>query len=47
MYIGMNQKDKFSSTPGGRALRNPAVRLALQYAIDVPTICSALLRTPC
>ncbi len=47
MYIGMNQKDKFSTTPGGRALKNPAVRLALQYAIDVPTICSGLLRTPC
>ncbi len=47
MYVGFNQKDKFSTTPGGKAIRDPAVRLALQYSIDVPTICETLLRTPC
>jgi peptide/nickel transport system substrate-binding protein len=47
IYIGFNQKDKFAATPGGRAIRNPAVRLAMQYAIDVPAICESLLRTPC
>ncbi len=47
IYVGFNQKAKFSDTPGGRAIRNPAVRLAMQYAVDVPTMCEALLRTPC
>jgi peptide/nickel transport system substrate-binding protein len=47
MYIGFNQKDKFAGTPGGRAIRDPAVRLAMQYAVDVPAICESLLRTPC
>jgi peptide/nickel transport system substrate-binding protein len=47
IYIGFNQKDKFSGTPGGRAIKDPAVRLAMQYAIDVPAICESLLRTPC
>ncbi len=47
IYVGFNQKPKFASTPGGRAIRDPAVRAALQYAVDVPTMCEALLRTPC
>jgi peptide/nickel transport system substrate-binding protein len=47
IYVGFNQKEKFSSTDGGRAIKNPAVRVAMQYAIDVPTLCEALLRTPC
>lgn len=47
IYIGFNQKEKFSSTDGGRAIKNPGVRVAMQYAIDVPTLCDALLRTPC
>lgn len=47
MYVGFNQKAKFSSTPGGRAIKDPAVRTALQYAVDVPAICDSLLRTPC
>ena len=47
IYIGFNQKEKFSATEGGRAIKNPAVRVAMQYAIDVPTMCDALLRTPC
>jgi peptide/nickel transport system substrate-binding protein len=47
MYVGFNQKASFSSTPGGRAIKNPAVRTALEYAIDVPAICESLLLTPC
>jgi peptide/nickel transport system substrate-binding protein len=47
IYVGFNQKDKFNATPGGRAIKNPAVRNAMQYAIDVPAICESLLRTPC
>jgi peptide/nickel transport system substrate-binding protein len=47
VYVGFNQKAKFASTPGGKAIQDPAVRLALQYAVDVPTMCEALLRTPC
>jgi peptide/nickel transport system substrate-binding protein len=47
IYVGFNQKQKFASTPGGLAIRNPAVRQAMQYAVDVPTMCEALLRTPC
>jgi peptide/nickel transport system substrate-binding protein len=35
------------TTPGGIAVRKDDVRRALQYAIDVPTICEQLLRTPC
>jgi len=47
IYIGFNQKDKFSATAGGRAIRDPRVRRALQFAVDVPTLCEALLRVPC
>jgi peptide/nickel transport system substrate-binding protein len=47
MYVGFNQKESFSSTPGGRAIKNPDVRVALQYAVDVSAICESLLLTPC
>jgi peptide/nickel transport system substrate-binding protein len=47
MYVGFNQKESFSSTPGGRAVKNPDVRVALQYAVDVSAICESLLLTPC
>ena len=47
VYVGFNLGKKFAGTPGGRALQDQRVRQALQYAIDVPTLCSALLRTPC
>jgi peptide/nickel transport system substrate-binding protein len=47
IYVGLNQKAKFSDTPGGKAIKDPRVRRALQFAIDVPTLCDALLRTPC
>ncbi len=47
IYIGFNQKDKFAETEGGKAIQNADVRRALQYAVDVPTICEGLLGTPC
>lgn len=48
MYVGFNFKDKFAkASKGGAAIQKQAVRQALQYAIDVPTICKALLNTPC
>lgn len=47
IYVGFNQKEKFSDTPGGQAIKDPAVRHALQYAVDIPTICESLLGTPC
>ena len=47
MYIGFNQKDVFANVPGGKEIRDPKVRRALQYAVDVPAICEQLLNTPC
>jgi peptide/nickel transport system substrate-binding protein len=47
MYVGFNQAESFRQTPGGRAIADPKVRRALQYAIDVPTICRQLLRVDC
>lgn len=47
VYIGINFKKKFENTKGGMALHNVKVRQALNYAIDVPTICKTLLDTPC
>jgi peptide/nickel transport system substrate-binding protein len=47
MYVGMSQRDLWDNTKGGKALKDTAVRVALQYAIDVPKICATLLGTPC
>ncbi|WP_263370139.1 ABC transporter substrate-binding protein [Granulicella cerasi] len=47
IYVGFNMRKKFQDTDGGRAIQDVRVRQALQYAIDVPTVCEALLRTPC
>ena len=47
IYMGFSQNPQFLATPGGRAISDPAVRMAMQYAVDVPTICEALLRVPC
>ncbi len=47
IYIGFNQSDKFSDTAGGRAIKDARVRRALQFAVDVPTLCDALLQVPC
>ena len=47
MYVGFNQKAKFDNTPGGMAIKKADVRRALQYAVDVPTICQQLLNFTC
>ena len=47
MYLGFNQAESFRQTPGGRAIQDARVRRALQYAIDVPTICKQLLHVEC
>jgi peptide/nickel transport system substrate-binding protein len=47
MYVGYNQRDIYDDTEGGVAIKDPAVRVALQYAVDVPTICQTLLAFDC
>ena len=47
IYVGFNQRDIYDDTEGGRAIKDPAVRVALQYAVDVPTICQTLLAFDC
>jgi peptide/nickel transport system substrate-binding protein len=47
MYVGFNLSEEFAKMPGGDAIQNPDVRRALQYAVDVPAICSQLLNFPC
>jgi peptide/nickel transport system substrate-binding protein len=47
MYVGFNLSEPFRQTPGGRAIQDPKVRRALQYAVDVPTICRQLLHVEC
>jgi len=47
MYVGFNQRDIYDDTEGGRAIKDTAVRVALQYAVDVPTICQTLLAFDC
>lgn len=48
IYVGFNLKPEFAeASEGGAAIQETAVRVALQYAVDVPTICETLLGTSC
>lgn len=47
MYVGFNLSEPSSQQPGGDAIQDPRVRRALQYAVDVPTICRQLLSVEC
>ncbi len=47
MYMGFNLSEESRQQPGGEAIQDPLVRRALQYAVDVPTICQQLLSTEC
>jgi peptide/nickel transport system substrate-binding protein len=47
MYVGYNFTDFFEGQPGWEEIQNTDVRVALQYAVDVPTICATLLGTDC
>ena len=44
MYVGFN-RSRSSTRRAAMAIRKPEVRRALQYAVDVPTICEQLLRS--
>lgn len=46
MYVGFNQGSQFEGV-AGEAVRDPDVRRALQYAVDVPLICRQLLNFEC
>ncbi|MDZ4765032.1 MAG: ABC transporter substrate-binding protein [Chloroflexota bacterium] len=48
-YVGfnMNPDREFSSTPGGQAILETPVRVALQHAVDVVAICTQLLGADC
>lgn len=49
IYVGFNFTDQFETagSEGAEAIKKTDVRVALQYAVDVPTICAALLGTEC
>lgn len=47
MYVGFQFGENYKDAPGYEAFQKPEVRVALQYAIDVPTICATLLGTEC
>jgi peptide/nickel transport system substrate-binding protein len=47
IFVGFNFSPAFAATPGGAAIQHKAVRQALEYAVDVPTICLQLLQMPC
>jgi peptide/nickel transport system substrate-binding protein len=47
IYVGFQFGPEFADAPGYEALQNTDVRVALQYAVDVETICSTLLGTDC
>ncbi|MCB0113957.1 MAG: ABC transporter substrate-binding protein [Caldilineaceae bacterium] len=46
IYVGFNQRDIFEGD-GAEAIKQTDVRVALQYAVDVPTICQTLLAFDC
>lgn len=47
MYVGFNFSPAFAVTPGGAAIQKREVRQALEYAVDVSTICAQILQMPC
>ena len=47
IYVGFNLSEPFQEMPGGDAIQDPDVRRAMQYAVDVPTICRQLLNFDC
>lgn len=47
MQVGFNLGEGVAGMPGAAEIKDPKVRFALQYAVDVPGICSQLLGTTC
>jgi peptide/nickel transport system substrate-binding protein len=47
IFVGFNLSPEFAATPAGAPLQKKEVRQALEYAVDVPMICEALLQFPC
>lgn len=48
IYVGFNLREDFAeASDGGAAIQETDVRVALQHAVDVETICSQLLGTDC
>ena len=48
IYVGFNfRSELFENSEGALAIQNKLVRQAMNYAVDVPTICSQLLGTEC
>ena len=47
MQVGFNLGKGVEGMPGAKEIQDPKVRHALQYAVDVPGICSQLLGTEC
>lgn len=47
IYVGFQFGEQFADEPGFDAIQNADVRKAMNMAVDVETICSALLGTDC
>lgn len=47
IQVGFNLGPAMDGLPGAEEIKDPKVRFALQYAVDVPGICSQLLGTEC
>ena len=47
IFVGFNFSPEYASTAEGAPLQKKQVRQALEYAVDVPTICESLLQFPC
>jgi peptide/nickel transport system substrate-binding protein len=48
IYVGFNLREDFAeASEGGAAIQKTDVRKALQYAVDVPSICTQLLNFEC
>lgn len=48
IYVGFNLREDFAEgSEGGAAIQNTDVRVAMQYAVDVPSICTQLLNFDC
>lgn len=47
MQVGFNLGKGVEGMPGAKEIQDPKVRFAMQYAVDVPSICTQLLGTEC